>query len=55
MVIEDTVHGITSAKTAGAKCVAVTHTFTKKRLQETSADHIVSSLRNLKIDHMKKL
>ncbi|MBI5073377.1 HAD family phosphatase [Candidatus Woesearchaeota archaeon] len=55
LVIEDTVHGITAAKTAGAKCVAVTHTFTKKRLQETSADHIVSSLRSLKIEYMKKL
>lgn len=54
LVIEDTIHGITAAKTAGAKCVAVTHTFPKKRLQETSADHIVGSLRSLKIGHMKK-
>ena len=55
LVIEDTIHGITSAKTAGAKCIAVTNTFTKKKLQETSADHIVSSLRHLTLDHMKKL
>ncbi len=54
LVIEDTIHGITAAKTAGAKCIAVTNTFTKKKLQETSADHIVESLRKLKVDYMKK-
>lgn len=54
LVIEDTIHGITAAKTAGAKCIAVTNTFPKKKLQETSVDHIVSSLRHLKLDHMKK-
>lgn len=54
LVIEDTIHGITAAKTAGAKCIAITNTFTKKKLAETSADHIVESLRKLKVDHMKK-
>ena len=54
LVIEDTIHGITAAKTAGAKCIAITNTFTKKKLAETSADHIVGSLRKLNVDHMKK-
>ncbi len=54
LVIEDTIHGITAAKTAGAKCVAVTNTFPKKQLEETSVDYIVKSLRELSIDHVKK-
>lgn len=55
LVIEDTIHGITAAKTAGAKCIAVTNTFSQKVLQETSVDHIIKSLRELKVDHIKKL
>ncbi len=55
LVIEDTIHGITAAKTAGAKCIAVSNTFHKKRLRETSADHIVESLSKLSIDEIKKL
>ena len=55
LVIEDAIHGITSAKTAGAKCIAVTNTFSKKQLQETSADYIIKSLRELNIERIKKM
>lgn len=55
LVIEDTIHGITAAKTAGAKCVAVTNTFPKKQLKETTVDHIITSLRHLDVDTIKKL
>jgi len=55
LVIEDTIHGITAAKTAGAKCIAVTNTFSKKALKQTSVDHIVESLSKLSIDRIKKL
>ncbi len=54
LVIEDTIHGITAAKTAGAKCIAVTNTYSKKELKETSVDYIVKSLKELKVDNMKK-
>lgn len=55
LVIEDSVHGITAAKTAGAKCIAVSTTFSKKKLQETSVDGVVRSLRDLSIEKIKKL
>lgn len=55
LVIEDTIHGITAAKTAGAKCIAVTTTFPKSKLKETSADRIVPSLRKLHVDFIKKM
>jgi HAD superfamily hydrolase (TIGR01509 family) len=55
LVIEDAIHGITSAKTAGAKCIAVTNTFPKKQLQDTSADFIIKSLRELDIETIKKM
>ncbi len=55
LVIEDTIHGITAAKTAGAKCIAVTNTFPKKQLKETTVDHIITSLKNLDVNTIKKL
>ncbi len=55
LVIEDTIHGITSAKTAGAKCIAVTNTFPRKQLKETSVDYIIKSLRELNLERIKKM
>lgn len=55
LVIEDTVHGITAAKTAGAKCIAVSTTFSRKKLEETSVDGVVKSLKDLDIERIKKL
>ena len=54
LVIEDTIHGITAAKTAGAKCIAVTNTFSKTKLRETSVDHIIESLSKISVDEIKK-
>ncbi len=47
VVIEDTPVGISAAKAAGIKCVAVTNTFPKDRLQE--ADLIVDKLTDDKV------
>ncbi len=55
LVIEDSIHGITAAKTAGAKCIAVSTTFSKKKLQETSVDGVVGSLCDLSLEKIKKL
>jgi beta-phosphoglucomutase family hydrolase len=55
LVIEDTIHGITAAKTAGAKCIAVSNTFSKRKLKSTSVDHVVDSLTKLSIDKIKKI
>lgn len=55
LVIEDSIHGITAAKTAGAKCIAVSTTFPKKKLKATSVDHIVPSLRKLHVNFIKKM
>jgi len=42
VVVEDSVAGVSSAKKAGMKCVAVTHTFPKKLL--SNADDVVNDL-----------
>ncbi len=46
IVIEDSDTGVTSAKNAGIKTIAVTHTFPKERLQH--ADFVVESLHKVK-------
>lgn len=45
-VIEDSDNGVISAKRAGAKVIAVTHSFPKEKLKE--ADYIVDSLLEVK-------
>lgn len=42
VVIEDSVHGVTAAKSAGMRCVAVTNSFPEEDLKE--ADVVVSTL-----------
>ena len=42
LVIEDSINGITAAKAAGMKCVAITNTFPKEKLSE--ADYIINNL-----------
>lgn len=45
LVIEDSPAGITAAKAAGLKCVAITHTFPKEELKQ--ADLIVDSFKEI--------
>lgn len=47
VVIEDTILGVQAAKSAGAKCLAVTNTFKEKNLLEAGADFIVNSLEQI--------
>jgi len=47
VVIEDSVAGVTAAKSAGMKCVAVTNTHPKANL--TEADLIVATLENMSV------
>ena len=45
MVIEDSPLGVTAAKTAGMKCLAVTNTHGREDLEE--ADRVVDSLEHV--------
>lgn len=53
LVIEDSVAGVSAAKRAGIKCIAVTNTNTTVSLKE--ADLIVNSLKEISIDTIKSL
>jgi beta-phosphoglucomutase family hydrolase len=53
VVVEDAVAGVTAAKSAGMKCIAVTNTHESKYLLH--ADMIVSTLELVGIDDIKKL
>jgi len=45
IVIEDSIHGITSAKASGAICIALEGSFSREELH--SADHVVESLNEI--------
>ena len=47
LVIEDTIFGVRAAKSAGAKCLAVTNTFKAETLLSAGADYILDSLENI--------
>ncbi len=51
VVVEDSVSGVTAARRAGMKCLAVTTTYPMKDL--TEADLIVESLEDLKIEDFR--
>jgi beta-phosphoglucomutase-like phosphatase (HAD superfamily) len=53
VVIEDAVAGVSAAKNAGMKCVAVTNTHPAVRLVE--ADIIVDSLQEVTVDTLEAL
>jgi beta-phosphoglucomutase len=55
VVIEDSVAGVTAAKRAGMKCVAVTNTNPAGVLKEAGADVIVNNLADLPIDAFHQL
>ncbi len=53
VVIEDSTAGISAAKNAGMKCLAVTNTRPKSALKQ--ADLIIDSLNNIDVDTLKSL
>ncbi|MFH1390831.1 MAG: HAD family phosphatase [Candidatus Diapherotrites archaeon] len=53
LVVEDSIYGIQSAKSAGMKCLAVTNTYDKNFLLD--ADLIVDSLRNVSVEKLEGL
>ncbi|MFC1698298.1 HAD family hydrolase [Nanoarchaeota archaeon] len=50
IVIEDTPNGITAAKRAGMKCIGITNSFSKDKLEE--ADIIVDNLNEININEI---
>ena len=48
VAIEDSIHGVDSAQTAGMKCIAITNSYSKNELKH--ADLIVSSLEKLNLN-----
>lgn len=53
IVFEDAVNGVKSAKSAGMKCIAITTSFPKEKLEQ--ADLIVNSFENFNFDALKTL
>ena len=53
VIIEDTPNGIQAAKTAGAKCIAVTNSISAAKLSE--ADLVCDSLEDIKLDMIQEL
>lgn len=53
LAIEDSVYGVTAAKKAGMKCIALTSTTHRKKLKD--ADLIVDSLNEIDLDTIKKV
>jgi beta-phosphoglucomutase family hydrolase len=53
VVIEDAIAGVTAAKTAGMKCVAVTNSHPREKL--SAADLIVDSLKEVNVETLKGL
>jgi HAD superfamily hydrolase (TIGR01509 family) len=50
VVIEDSTGGVTAAKRAGLRCIAVTHTYAAKTLLEAGADAAVADLPSITDD-----
>lgn len=53
LVIEDSIHGVHAAHTAGMKCLAVTNSYSAELLRE--ADLIVASLADLSLEKIEAL
>ncbi len=52
LVIEDSIPGLTGAKAAGMKCLAVTTTNPADKLLQNHADWVVDSLEEIPVDHV---
>ncbi len=48
VVVEDSLHGIRSAKAAGIYCIAITNTFTKQELIKAGADIAIDKITEIK-------
>jgi beta-phosphoglucomutase len=46
-VVEDSVGGVLSAKGAGLRCLAVTHSYPRAELERVGADAVVDGLKEL--------
>ena len=55
VVVEDAVTGIMAAKAAGMKCIAITTTFSRKRLKQADADLIVDDIIDVTSENISKL
>ena len=53
LVIEDSIYGIKAAKSAGMKCLAITHTYSKELLNE--ADLIVNNFDEIDLNKLENL
>jgi HAD superfamily hydrolase (TIGR01509 family) len=47
VVVEDSVGGVLSAKNAGLRCIAVTHSYPREQLMRVGADAVVDDLESL--------
>jgi len=54
VVIEDSLHGVASARAAGMKCLAVTHSYSKQQLRGL-ADRVVDDLTEIEPKDLEKL
>lgn len=52
LVIEDAISGITSAKNAGMKCIALTTTVKKEALEEADADLVVRDFDEINLENI---
>lgn len=51
IVIEDAVNGIKATKKAGMRCIAITTSFSKEKLQD--ADHIINNFNDFKMEWLQ--
>ncbi len=50
IVVEDAIHGVEAAKSAGSKCIAVASSFPKKELQNAGADIVLDNFADITLD-----
>jgi HAD superfamily hydrolase (TIGR01509 family) len=55
IVIEDSLNGIKSAKSAGMKVIAITNTYPKKEIEKEKPDLIVNSLNEITLETIESL
>ncbi len=55
LVIEDSINGLISAKSAGMKVIAITNSFKKEELEKVNPDKVIFSLRDITLDLIDKI
>jgi beta-phosphoglucomutase len=53
IVVEDAIHGVEAAKTAGCKCIAVASSFPEKELQNAGADIALDNFADITLDMLR--